>query len=114
MNKLEGIRLTTEERKSLQEISQVLKSRLPVSRVILFGSKARGDAAPDSDMDLLVLTSCPVTGKLRDEISESLADINLRDDIVMSSISVSEEEWNNGLIHYAAIHREVERDGCEL
>ena len=114
MNNLEHISLTAKEQRSLREISRVLKSRLGVSRVILFGSKARGDAGADSDMDLLVLTSCPATLKLRDEISESLADINLRDDIVMSSISVSEEEWNNGLIRYASIHREVERDGCEI
>ncbi len=39
-------------------------SRFPeVDRIILFGSRARGDAAPRSDIDLAV--SCPSAGILR-------------------------------------------------
>ncbi|HWP35890.1 MAG TPA: nucleotidyltransferase domain-containing protein [Thermodesulfobacteriota bacterium] len=33
--------------------------RLPPWRVILFGSRARGDAGPDSDVDLLVVMPVP-------------------------------------------------------
>jgi len=34
---------------------KLLENRIPVREVIVFGSRARGDACPDSDLDVLVL-----------------------------------------------------------
>jgi len=34
---------------------QIIVSRFHLERIILFGSQARGDASPDSDIDLLVI-----------------------------------------------------------
>jgi hypothetical protein len=65
-------------------------------------------------MDLLVLIRGPVNSTLRGTISERLAEINLRNDILLTSVVVPEEEWSNGLIRYMLIHSEVERDGCEI
>lgn len=96
------------------EAAEALKSDLPVTRVILFGSKARGEGEPDSDIDLLVLTHSPVNTALREAISDTLADINLRNDVLLTSVVVSEDQWSNGLIRYMLIHSEVERDGCEV
>lgn len=114
MKMLENAKLAQKERDSILEASGVLKSDLPVTRLILFGSKARGTAEPDSDIDLLVLTSCPVSNKLRQAISERLADINLQNDVSLTSVVVSERDWSDGLIRYMLIHDEVERDGCEI
>jgi predicted nucleotidyltransferase len=114
MKTLEDIKLSQKERDSIIEAGRILKSDLPVSRLILFGSKARGTGEPDSDIDLLILTSCPVSSNLRAAISDRLADINLRNDCLMTSIIISEEDWSNGLIHYMLIHEEVEKDGCEI
>jgi len=114
MKTVEGVKLAEKERYSILEAARVLKSDLPVTRVILFGSKARGAGDPDSDIDLLVLTSCPVGSKLRTSISERLADINLHNDVLLTSVVVSEQEWSRGLIRHMLIHSEVERDGCEI
>lgn len=110
----ESAKLAQKERYSVLEAVQALKLDLPVTRVILFGSKARGTGEPDSDIDLLVLTSCPVSGKLRGAISERLAEVNLRDDVSLTSVVVSEQDWSSGLMRYMLIHSEVERDGCEI
>jgi len=114
MKTLETVKLTDKEQVSILEASEALKTDLPVTRVILFGSKARGTDTSDSDTDLLVLTSCPVNSQLRAAISERLADINLRNDVLLTSVVVSEQDWLSGLIRYALIHNEVERDGCEV
>jgi predicted nucleotidyltransferase len=111
---IESAKLAQKERDSILEASRALKSELPVTRLILFGSKARGISEPDSDIDLLVLTSCPVSGRLRAAISDRLADVNLRNDVLLTSVVVSEQDWSDGLIHYMLIHSEVERDGCEI
>jgi predicted nucleotidyltransferase len=114
MRRVEDLELVPNERDSVLEASRTLKSELPVTRVILFGSKARGQGQGDSDIDLLVLTRGPVSSTLRQAISDKLADINLRNDVLLTSVVVPEQEWSNGLIRYMLIHSEVERDGCEV
>ena len=114
MKTLESAKLTQKERDSIIKASRVLKTELPIMRLILFGSKARGTGEADSDIDLLVLTSCPVNSKLRTAISDRLADINLQNDVLLTSVVVSEQDWSNGLIRYMLIHSEAERDGCEI
>jgi len=111
---LDTAKLTDTERRAIEEVARRLKAELPVTRVILYGSKARGDARPDSDIDLLVLTAEPVTPTLRDTISDRLFDVSLRTDLPLSELIVSEEEWSNGLVRHMLIHSEVESDGCEL
>lgn len=114
MKTLERAELTVDEIRSILEAVRLIKSELPVTRVILFGSKARGTAQPDSDIDLLVLTSDPVTPELRREISGRLFDVSLHDNVPISSIVISEHDWSEGLIRHMLIHSEVERDGCKV
>lgn len=114
MRTLDAAKLTESERGCVLEAARVMKAKLLVTRVILFGSKARGTAEADSDIDLLVLTSAPVTRALRREISGRLFELGLANDVAFSSIVASEDDWANGLIRYMLIHKEVERDGYEV
>ena len=41
----------------VKKAGEVIRSIEPDAEIILFGSEARGDARPDSDIDLLVLLS---------------------------------------------------------
>lgn len=114
MKTLDKVQISSKERDAVIEAVEYLRSQLPVSRVILFGSKARGTGDVYSDIDLLVLISGTVTSAIRAMVSDKLADLNLARDVGLSSIVVSEKDWSDGLIHYTAIHHEVERDGCEI
>jgi predicted nucleotidyltransferase len=78
---------------SRQDYKQLLKkavrrlvSQFHPVKVILFGSRARGDAATESDVDLMVVL--PVQGSKRRkaiEIGLALADIPLEVDIVVTT-----------------------------
>lgn len=114
MRTLDNIDLAENDRTSVMQAAASLKSELPVSKVILFGSKARGQTDTDSDIDVLVITSCPVTTSLRSIVSEKLAEINLQNDVVLSSVVVFEKDWSDGLVRYMPIYTEVQRDGCEV
>jgi predicted nucleotidyltransferase len=74
------------------ELEKLYGERL--ARVVLFGSQARGDAAPDSDIDVLVV----LRGDVRDgeEISRTskiTADLSLANDVVISCVFVSDKQF---------------------
>jgi len=111
---LDRIHLDANEHTVIRGAAAKLKRELPVARVILFGSKARGSAGPDSDVDLLVLTRCPVTPDLRREISAIVFEEGLAGDLTLTSVVASEQDWQTGLLSLLPIRKEVDRDGCEI
>lgn len=114
MKTLDSIPLAQKDRDAVVQAAQSLRCELPVSKIFLFGSKARGQGDAYSDLDILVVLACPVTAHLRDAISERLAQVNLDHDVVLSSVVVGEQDWTDGLIRYMPIYTEVGRDGCEV
>jgi len=62
-------------------------------KVILFGSRARGDAREDSDIDVLVVLRTPATVDERERVYERLSDLCLREDVVISLTFVREENY---------------------
>lgn len=70
--------------KKIEEMVQRIVERFHPQQVILFGSYARGQAGPDSDVDLLVVM--PVAGSKREksiEIALALHDIRVPKDIIV-------------------------------
>ena len=66
-------------------------------KIILFGSHARGQAGPDSDVDLLVVM--PVKGSKRAkqlEIRGALHDVHVAKDIVLSR--PEEFQWRKDIV----------------
>ncbi len=97
----------------LKKIKENVKEIVPDGIVILFGSRARMKAVPDSDWDILILTK-KVTSKLEHEISVVLYELELGEDIIINPLILPEKEWNNGLYFTHPIHRKVEAEGISL
>lgn len=51
-------------------------------KIILFGSAARGETGPDSDLDLLVIKSCPHRRKLAVKLYETIGGLGCPVDII--------------------------------
>jgi len=74
----------------LQQMAEVIVNEVAPERIIVFGSHARGDARPDSDVDLLVIEQEPF-GQHRSRRREAallwraLAHIPIPKDIVVYS-----------------------------
>ena len=68
----------------------------PGVQTILYGSEARGDARPDSDIDLLVLVDTDkLTYSDKDKIIAPFYDIELESGIIISTLIMPRKEWEN-------------------
>lgn len=79
--------------------------------VILYGSRARGDADPESDYDLLILIDGEVTLEKEDIICRQLYPIELETGKVLSAMVYSRDQWNSPLYRVMPFHKNVEKDG---
>ncbi|MCS6910805.1 MAG: nucleotidyltransferase domain-containing protein [Anaerolineales bacterium] len=92
------------------ELSRVLGPQL--DRLILFGSRARGEAQPDSDVDVLVVINGPVDyASLIPRTSEVVARLSLAHDLVISRTFVSCEDYASGQSPFL---RNVRHEGIAL
>lgn len=91
--------------KAIREMVRRIVLRFQPERVILFGSHARGEAGPDSDVDLLVVL--PVEGlkhKKQVEIRVALHDLRIPKDIIVTT--PEDFAWRKdvvGTIEYPAV-----------
>jgi predicted nucleotidyltransferase len=112
MKTIEEIELKPQDRVAIREAVRILRERFPVDRVVLFGSKAKGTDQEDSDIDLLVLTSRRLKWRERDELTDSLFDLQLSADVVFNTMVLATADWTHGPYRVLPIHAEIERSGA--
>lgn len=111
MKTINDLRLEYREKCAISEASRVLKEKFLVEKVVLFGSKARGDDDKESDIDLLVLTSQPVPWNQRKAINNALYEIQMTYDVIISPLITTVEEWNEGTFSVLPVHEEISNQG---
>jgi len=106
--------LSDNEKAALAEIKRQVSALFDVRAFIIFGSKARGDAKPDSDIDLLLITGRALEHGERHRISNIITDVNLEHDTLFSYIDVEEQEWNSKLYSFYPLHANIMREGIAV
>jgi hypothetical protein len=101
--------LTDQERKGLARFLERLETECGdrVQRVVLFGSRARGDYDAESDVDLLVVTA--------EEQDKAVVDsLTPRDDVVFFTLTMSEAKYCRYQRLQFPLYVNLRRDGIEL
>ena len=93
-------------------VKRSVKSIDPQAKVILFGSRARGDNNKTSDWDFLILTSKYVDEKDKRLIRDNLIDTELEAEEVISTIIFSQDKWNDYRI--TPLYQNISKEGVEL
>jgi predicted nucleotidyltransferase len=84
----------TEEQALASFVRQVLDELEPeIVDIRIFGSKARGDARPDSDLDVLVLVQDPVYA-LKHRILWIASETSLEYDVLLSPRVIPPDDWD--------------------
>ncbi len=95
----------------IKKMTRRIVRRFHPDQIILFGSHARNEAGPDSDIDLLVIM--PIEGSKRAkavEIGVALHDIRIAKDILVST--PEEFAWRKEIV--GTIERPAYREGKVL
>jgi predicted nucleotidyltransferase len=107
--------LSTHEREALDVFVERLYAYCGdrVRLVVLFGSKARGDTSPDSDVDVLVALTND-DPRLRSQVRRLAARVSLEHDLLLSIQAVGRSRWDK-LAHYRfPLYQAIESEGREL
>ena len=117
----EEIRRTVRKRERHPQLKEIIaKTRLglenlygeQLDRLILFGSQARGDARPDSDIDLLiVLKNSFDYSQKSDRISYLIADICLEHTVVISCVFATLQKYQE---YDGGLFRNIRQEGMPV
>jgi predicted nucleotidyltransferase len=92
--------LTRKERQAVDVFIKALHQQYPdrIQEVILFGSKARGDSRPDSDIDILILVDDD-DWRFSHAISRLAAHISLNYDVLLGPRVIRQARWRRSLLY---------------
>lgn len=90
---------------TIRDVTRLIIDRFHPEKVVLFGSYARGEADPNSDVDLLVEMHSPIEGAVRgNPVRRAIAErFVLPVDVVVKSSEMVEKYRNDphSLVHQA-------------
>lgn len=110
-----SLKLSPKEWEAVQKLLARLQTAYgkQIRQAMLFGSKARGNAGSDSDIDILLLVE-KETWALKDEISGLAADINLEADLQIDVRVIGLERWQHMARIQAGLYRTISQDAIPL
>ncbi|MBQ4406950.1 MAG: nucleotidyltransferase domain-containing protein [Bacteroidales bacterium] len=98
----------------LKNIKRIISAADPKAEAILYGSRARGDAMPDSDYDVLILIDGDrVDFKRETDITFPLYMFEIQEGIHISPLVRTRNQWNNPPIK-TPFHVNVNNEGIKL
>jgi len=112
---MKKLRLTRDEQVWLHAYRKALKEQHPdaVSRLLIYGSKARGTAHAESDLDLLLIVKNEAA-RLKRELRHIGYLLAATSDAVPSILAYTEDEWESRRQSGSPFRRNVERDAVAV
>ena len=101
------------ELQSLNDLKQSLNLDFQLIDLRLYGSKARGTADADSDIDVMIELE-ELHPTLYEKVFDLLFDINLRYGVFISAVLFGRKELEDGPMSASPLFKAIERDGVRL
>lgn len=111
MKKLNNLKLSEKELNAIYKLKKQLVDRFPRIRIILYGSKVKGNSKEFSDIDVLILLDRKIDTELKKQILDIAYDIELESDIVFGVMIESKDFWDSSLARIMPLHQNIEKEG---
>ena len=111
----QSISLNPPDAAAVQTFAQAARAALGANLIHLrlFGSKVRGDAAPDSDIDIAVIVQNG-EASVRDAVIDIAFDVNMAHDVYISPRVIPQSVLNDPVWRITGFLRAVEREGVPI
>ena len=103
--------LTDDEKKAVAEIRERVGSWL--KGLYVFGSKARGDYDPESDVDLAILVD-DLDNPMKRRIIDIVVEVETRYIVVISSLVLSWKEFSHLLERERRLALDIQKEGIPI
>ena len=109
------LNLTQDEQAWLDAYREALDKKHPgmVQEMLIYGSKARGQAHAESDLDVLLIVKNEA-GKLKRELRRIGYLLAARTDVMPSILAYTQEEWESRKRSGSTFRQAVERDAVRV
>lgn len=94
----------------LHEVAARVRELEPRARIWAFGSRARGTARPDSDLDVCVVVP-RFTEELDGQILEAVWEVAFEHGLVIPAVVMSEESFERGPMSASTLVASILREG---
>jgi len=106
--------MTVTEKIALDKFKALLQKHVNIYKLVLFGSRARGDAGLYSDMDVLVILDDFSSKQDFDHVSDSAWEAGFEYGIVIVPVIFTRNEWENSPERYSLLAKAIEAEGVPL
>ncbi|MBI5050267.1 MAG: nucleotidyltransferase domain-containing protein [Nitrospirae bacterium] len=101
------------EKTAVSKLKETLTEKFNLLDFCVFGSKARGDSSPDSDIDVMIEIE-DYNPAIESAIDDLVYKINLTYDCFISTIIFSKKELEEGPMRESPIYKVIEKEGIRI
>ncbi len=98
----------------LKRCKNAIRQVVTDADVILYGSRARGDASDYSDYDILILIDGQVSISLKESFVDQTLPLELETGAVLTLMTYNRQQWDTPLYRAMPFHKNVDREGVLL
>ncbi len=96
-----------------KRLDRRLREELGKVEVIIYGSRARGNSEPDSDLDVCIIVE-KLNKKTRDKVFTIAWETSLREGIVITPLIFERKEWEDSPLLESPIYNNIQKEGIRV
>jgi predicted nucleotidyltransferase len=105
--------LSENERAALAKLKKTLEERFNLIDFRVFGSKARGEATPESDIDVMIEVE-DYNPAVESGIDDLIFSINIAFDCFISAVIFGRKELEDGPLGESPLYRVIAKEGIAV
>ena len=110
---MQNLKLNQNEEQAIIKLNKALRAKYRNIDFYVYGSKARGDATPESDIDVMIELE-EYTPEIESAIDDLVFDINLAHDCFISTVMFSKKELEEGPLGESPLYKAIAREGVRI